>query len=235
MEENPPSFSFQSRFSLIIAIIFWFSEGKTLSWREERENQNMQRKASIGNLNRFSHINDNNNNIYYIPPGRTAQWVPLDMPAASISIRSTTKSQRRLICGTSARWKGRRQDSSIPHLRTTPVTFLYSSLWHSKIRLPPTPQKKKKREEEKNRVIKDWNPWNLPPGRWTSDPQAKRRRSVSCAVQQQQKSFRPLNQGFQSFIFNDCGLKYMSETTNNWSTSHYNVMRTDPDNNKVRD
>ena len=29
-------------------------------------------------------------------------------------------------------------------------------------------------------------------------------------------------------------LKYMSETLNNWSTSHYNVMRTDPDNNKVR-
>ena len=26
----------------------------------------------------------------------------------------------------------------------------------------------------------------------------------------------------------------MSETTNNWSTSHYNVMRTDPDNFKVR-
>ena len=25
----------------------------------------------------------------------------------------------------------------------------------------------------------------------------------------------------------------MSETTNAWSTSHYNVMRTDPENNKV--
>jgi len=33
----------------------------------------------------------------------------------------------------------------------------------------------------------------------------------------------------RSFVLS---IKYMSETLNNWSTSHYNVMRTDPDNNK---
>jgi len=33
----------------------------------------------------------------------------------------------------------------------------------------------------------------------------------------------------QAFVLS---IKYMSETTNAWSTSHYNVMRTDPENNK---